>query len=317
MKNVPKLFSLVAVLAGLLLGTSSLAAQDSTNPAGPLVRVTVTAVGRTNPVPEVTQPDVLVYQGRDRRPVTDWQAVEVNRAAGLDLAILLDENLDSAVGLQLNDLADFVRSLPPEARVGVAYARNGTAAFTQTFTTDHERAAKALRLPLGRTAAFNSPNLSLVDLMKRWPEDNNRREVLLVSSGIDLFRGVADSSPGVNPDLDRAIRVAQREGIIVHTIYARGAGRAYRNFFLISNGQGTLSRLAYETGGEAYFQGFDTPIAFEPYLTRLRTVLDNQYLLTFRAEPAKKAGYQRLRVTTEVPMVELVAPEHVYIPSAS
>lgn len=316
MRNRFKLTGLAIVLAGLVLGTAPLAAQETNTATGPLVRVTVNVVGHTTPTPTVTSQDVLVYQDEARRAVVDWVPIEANQNAGLDLAVVVDDSIDSSIGLQLKDIAEFIRNLPAGTRVAVAYARNGTAPLTQGFTTDRELAAKALRLPTGEAAGISSPSLALIDLMKRWPDDGNRHEVLLVSSGIDLFRGVVDSAPGLNPDLDRAIRVAQREGVMVHTIFADGAGRIYRNPYLITNGQGSLLRLAYETGGEAYFQGSRTPVNYTTFLNRLSQVLDNQYLLTFRAEPMKKAGYARLKLSTEVPGVELVGPEQVYVSNA-
>ena len=295
-------------------GTSSTA--TTALPTGnELVRVTVTAIGRhNNAAPPVSREDVLVFQDRDRREVVDWKPLRNSPApTGVDLALLVDDSLDTTLGVQLADLTEFVRSLPATVRLGIFYASNGTFRAGQDFTSDHEVAVKALRLPLSRIAAFSSIYLSLDDLLKRWPETENRREVLLISDGIDLFRGVASSSPGINPDLEQTIRQAQRSNVIVYTLYASGGSRFRRNFFLVGNGQGCLARLAYETGGESFFQGLQTPVAFKPFLEELEKMLGQQYLLTFKAQLGKKAGYERLRVTTELPGVELVAPEHVYI----
>jgi hypothetical protein len=74
--------------------------------------------------------------------------------------------------------------------------------------------------------------------------------------------------------------------------------------------------LAEQTGGEAYFQGFQTPISYAPYLEQLADRLDHQYRLEFLAKLRRKATYQRVRLETEVPNAELVAAEHVYVPAA-
>lgn len=315
MKTSMKLLASVVFFATLLAASFPVQAGITSPPASDLVRVTVTATGRdNNPPPEVARDEVLVYQDGQRRPVVDWVPAQ-GEQAGLDLAILIEDSLDSSVGLQLNDLSRFIQALPPTVRVGVAYAHNGVATFRQDFTADHALAAKALRLPLGTVGAFASPSLSLLDLFQRWPDTSNRHAVLLISDGIDLFRGGFDS-PGSNVDLQRAIDHAQRNGIPVFTLYATGAGRARRNFFLVMNGQGNLSRLAYETGGEAFFQGFQTPLAYEPFLQDLTKLLAQQYVLTFRAQLGEKAGYRHLRVTTERPGVELMAPTRVYVPAA-
>lgn len=278
------------------------------------VVVTLRKTGQYAP-PRLTSQDVLVYQNNERRPVLGWAPAR-GEQAGLDLAILIDDSLASSLGLQRTDLNQFIASLPSTTRVAVAYGDHGDADTKQTFTSDHELAAKSLRLPEGRINEGSSIYLSLTDLMKHRPEGDNRRAILLVSDGIDLFRGVVDSEPTLNPELNQAIEMAHRKDIMVYTIFADGAASFTRNFFLINNGQGCLARLAYETGGESYFQGFQTPLAFAPYLKKLGDLLEHQYLLTFQARLGKEPAYERLRVTTEQPGVELIGPDQVFIPGA-
>jgi hypothetical protein len=79
--------------------------------------------------------------------------------------------------------------------VGVAYMSNASFQITQNFTADHALAAKAIRLPRGSSSAMDSPYLSLVSLMKGWPSQKLRREVLMVSDGIDRLRGDNTGSP--------------------------------------------------------------------------------------------------------------------------
>jgi VWFA-related protein len=291
-------------------------AQNTAPASNDLVRVAVTVEGsKQNPNPTITADDIVVYQEKDRRPLVEWVPAKGDRAA-LEFAILIDDSLSvSDIGLQLNDLAAFIRSMPPSTQVAVAYGLNGNAQILQNFTADHEAAAKALRLP------FGTPNISSVffavgDLVSRWPQSSARHEMLVVSNGIDLFYGVADSSPALSPSLQQAIDQAQRAGVTIYTIYASGFGRRAHDFFLVSNGQGCLSRLADETGGGAYFQGFQTPIAFQPYLQDITRILGEQYLLTFKAQLGKKGELQRLRLKTEQKRVDLTAPERVYIPAA-
>ena len=307
--------SLARVGVVALLSALVVAAPGAAQAQGPLVTVTVTAVGHKGADPaSVTKEDVLVRQRDDRRPVVEWTPTESEKAQ-LDLVILIDDSLDTGVGTNLDDLQKFIRSLPANTRVAVAYAQNSSAQLRQNLTDDKEAAAKALRLPLGLRDSFSSPYLAVVDLLGRLPETKGRRAVLLVSDGIDLMRGVSGSSPASNNELQRAIEQAQRRNVQVYTLYASGSGRIRRNFFLVSNGQGGLSRLALETGGEAYFQGFGTPVSFQPFLEELNQALSQQYLLTFRAAPGEKASFQRLRVTTEVPGVELMAPTRVWVPA--
>jgi len=132
----------------------------------------------------------------------------------------------------------------------------------------------------------------------------------MVSDGIDpLQPGIVDTY------LDEAIEVAQREGIQVYTIYASSAGHFGHTLWRINIAQSNLSRLADETGGEAYFQGLETPIAFAPFLNEFADRLKHQYRLTFLAKAQNKAAFQRIRVQTEVTNAQLVAAERVYVPA--
>jgi hypothetical protein len=205
----------------------------------------------------------------------DGQRAEPARAkaANLDLVILVDDALQSDVSLQLADVKDFVRELPATMRVAVAYNSHGVAVMQQEFTTDHERAAAALRMPRGSVEDASGLYDSLLDLHKRWPATGNRRAVLLISSGLDLLRGASESQASRNLDLQRAINRYDREGIVVYTIFASNAAPLARNSFLVLNGQGCLVRLAQETGGESYFQGSQTPISFRPFLDEIRGLL--------------------------------------------
>ncbi|HSC78251.1 MAG TPA: hypothetical protein VLB32_06785 [Candidatus Acidoferrales bacterium] len=302
----------IGVIAALVAPLGGMAQSAA---SGVPVKVTVTAVGHKGADPaSVAKEDVQVRQKNERRSVVSWVPAQ-GQQAGLDLIILVDDALDSSVGIQLDPLAKFIRSLPPTTRVAVAYARNGNALLQQNLTDDHEAAAKALRITLGNPGAGGSPYLSLIDLLNRIPPGSNRRAVLFISDGIDLFRGVSGSSPGSNFDLQRAIDRAQRVNTQVFTLFASGAGRLRRNSFLVGNGQSSLSRLAAETGGDSFFQGFGTPVSFEPFLDDLKDMLEHQYVLTFTAKPGSKSGHQPLRVTTEVPNVELIAPQRVWVPA--
>jgi hypothetical protein len=158
----------------------------------------------------------------------------------------------------------------------------------------------------------SSPYFSLVDLIKHWPGSSDWREILMVSDGIDRFGG---SGPA-NPYVDSAIEEAQRAGIVVFAIYSPGVGHYGHSFWRMNWGQNYLSRLADETGGEAYYLGLQAPISFTPYLDELRQRLGHQYLLTFLAKPGKKAGMQRVRLSTEVPNVEVVAADRIYVAAA-
>ena len=283
-----------------------------------LARVTVTVQPRKgSTAPMVTANRVVVYQDQARRPIVSWTPARGNKA-GLDLAILIDDSLSANIANHFPALVNLIRSLPPTTRVEISYAANGMATPSEGFTSNHPLAAKALRVPLGPIAVGGDIYESVSSLLKHWPEDGNRRAVLLISDGIDLNRGIVESEPTQNIDLQQAIEQAQRHDVSIFTIYANSSETGYSsNLYLLNNGQGCLLRLAYDTGGQAYLQGSQTPVDFTPYLDKLSEALEHQYLLTFRPKRNAQASYQRLRVIADVPGVKLLAPRRVFIPAAS
>lgn len=263
-----------------------------------------------NEVPVIHREDVMVYQGKDRDTVTDWIPAEGDHAA-LELVILLDDSSGTNLGSQLDDIKKFIEGQPDSTKIAVAYMQDGTARMAQNLTSDHAQAVKALRLPLGSAGINASPYFSVSDLVKRWPESSARREVVMVSDGIDRYYGTGDLS---DPYVDSAVSDAQRAGIIVSAIYSPGAGHFAHSRWQSYWGQMYLAQLAEKTGGEAYYIGMSgAPVAFAPYLDDVANRLKHQYLLTFLAKPPKKAGLEKVKIKTEVSNADLVSAEQVYV----
>ncbi len=307
--------SLVIVLT-LSLAAVAFAASQASASAPDRVSTVVTVINhRSGPMPAIARDDVIVHQDGKVRPVLSWEPLTGSHA-GVDLAVLIDDSLSTNIALHWDSVKAFVRKLPPGSRVATVYGASGSADFAQHFTTDREEAMKALRLPRGEISEGASIYESLESLIKHWPNDHNRRVVLLISDGIDLTFGIAQSNPGLNTNLQNAINDAQRKGVTVDSIFASGASEISHNAYLIANGQGSLSRLALETGGRSFTLGFQTPINIAPFLDQIATGLAHQYQLTFRAKLGRKAGFARLRLRCEQHGVELLAPSRVYLPAA-
>jgi len=264
-------------------------------------------------VPVINREDVMVYEGHDRDTVTDWVPAQGDRAA-LELFILLDDGSSISLGSQLEDIRQFIGAQPASTKIGVAYMQNGTARVEQDLTSDHAQAAKALRLPKGIGGINASPYFSLSDLVKRWPASEARREVLMVTDGIDRYYGSGDLD---DPYLTEAVDSAVRAGIVVSAIYTPGVGHFGHSYWQTNWGQNYLSQMADKTGGEAYYIGFTgSPVSFAPYLDDLGHRLTHQYWLTFLAKSPKKAGWQKVRLASEVPHVDLISTGRVYVPAA-
>lgn len=256
----------------------------------------------------VKQEDVQLSERKERRQIARWA-----KADKLYLAILIDDSLNSDVASQWADLKQFIDAQPKSTWIAVGYADNGTVRLAQDFTTDHELAAKALRIPLGSPAAYSSPYLSVIDWMKRWPTTGDRRSLLLISSGIDYFRG---GFGPIYPDVDTAISIAEKGNINLWSIYYPGSGHRARSFFLANTAQNNLSKLADESGGESFYLGTSAPVSFKPYLDELQIHLENQYLLSFAGDGGTKGKFVSLRLKTELANTEFLHANQAWLPPA-
>jgi hypothetical protein len=196
--------------------------------------------------------------------------------------------------------------------VAVGYLQNNTTMLAQDFTQNHELAAKAVRLPAGIGALGSSPYLGMIDLLKRWPNTGPRRSIVVVTSGIDYFRG-SGFGP-IYPDVDSLIQRAQKQNTNIWSIYYPSSGHRGRSYYLVNNAQTSIDKLSEDTGAESYFLGAGTPVSIKPYLEEINTHLGNQYLLSFVGSGGPKGKFVSVKVKTELPDVEFMTPASVWLP---
>ncbi len=342
MKSHLAVLGLWCVLGALTL-TAPIVVSQEANPQGSAqVHLVVTneAVRGDGDVPTLETGDVKVKQGKSFLKVNQLIPARGDNAA-LQLFVLIDDTLGSGVGNNLNDIRDFINAQPASTVVAIGYMSNAAVNMVQNFTADHELAVKALRLPRGSLSTMDSPYLSLISLAKGWPQQKVRREVLMVTDGIDRLRGeqpmpsrsgpnsgtrnsrlgpdygpVYHSMPTMSPDVNSASEISQRYNVLVYSLYAVGVGRAARSSWDLQIGLSGLTKLANETGGDCFSLGTSNAVTFKPYLERLQKMFDNQYYVVFQPIPGKKAGLQRVNVTTEVSNSEIAAPNNVWVPAS-
>lgn len=299
------------VLFGTLLLISTYSVSAQTKPASSgTVTFTVTAVGKKESAPPIAKDDVQLFQRKERKQIGDWQ-----KSDQLYLAILIDSSIDTNAGGQWEYLKEFIMGQPSGTHIAVAYLQDNTAMVAQDFTQNHELAAKALHLTMGVGALGSSPYLATMDMLKRWPNTGPRRSIVLITSGIDYFRGFG-AGP-FSPDLDALINRAERQNTNIWSIYYPSAGHRGRAFYLVNTAQMNIDKLSQDTGAEAYFLGGGVPVSIKPYLEEIATHLNNQYLLTFAGSGGAKGKYESMKVKTELPDVEFFTPSAVFLPPGS
>lgn len=207
----------------------------------------------------------------------DSEALRVREP--LNIAILIQDDLTSQVGNELGVTREFIRSLPNGSRVMVGYITAGTLQVRQPFTTDLNRAAKSLRIPIASTSASAyNPYVEVIEALKKFDSNwKGHNAVLLVSDGLDTSRGFDVDSAGHTVDIDRTIKEANRRDVAIFSFYAPSVGLTSRSFLAASYGQSSLNRVSNQTGGKAFFQGTTGFVTFDSYFSRLREQLNRQY----------------------------------------
>ena len=346
-KNYQPVLLLLSAWCLLMFTAPAMHSQDKSAQATVQVQLLATNEAQQgNEIPRLQPRDVRVKQGKNFLKVDQLIPAKGDNAA-LQLFILIDDTLDAGVGNNLNDLRDFIKAQPATTVIAVGYMSNATVQVNQNFTADHDLAAKAVRLPFARLSTMDSPYLSLISLLQGWPQQNIRREVLIVTDGVDRLRGVQParptaqpmtprsgrvpvgapfrgpdfgpvyhSMPTMSPDVDSASEISQRYNVIVYSLYAVSVGRAARSSWDLEVGLSGLTKLADETGGDCFSLGTSPLVSFKPYLDRLQMIFNNQYYVVFQATPGKKDGLQPVSLTTEAPNSELAAADNVWVPAA-
>src|SRR4051812_46981900 len=204
----------------------------------------------------------------------DSEALRVREP--LNIAILIQDDLISRVGNELGVTRDFIRSLPDGSRVMIGYITAGTLQVRQPFTTDRDRAARSLRIPIASTSASPyNPYVEVVEALKKFDSSwKGHNAVLLISDGLDTSRGFDATAAGHTLDIDRAISEANRRDVAIFSFYAPSVGLTSRSYLAASYGQSSLNRVSHDTGGKAFFQGTTGFVTFDSYFTRLREELN-------------------------------------------
>ena len=197
----------------------------------------------------------------------------------LNIAILIQDDLTSQVGNELGVTREFIRSPPPGSQVMVGYITSGSLQVRQPFTTDLNRAAKSLRIPIASTSASAyNPYVEVIEALKKFDAKwRGHSAVLLISDGLDTSRGFDATAAGLTLDIDRTITEAKRRDVAIFSFYAPSVGLTSHSYLAASYGQSSLNRVSDKTGGKAFFQGTTGFVTFDSYFTRLTRELNRAY----------------------------------------
>jgi VWFA-related protein len=301
-ENRQSAVALIAAAVIFLLApiTSAQRKQGEIVATGDEVTILVTAHPHNDRAREIAAKllpdDFVVLEGKRKQRVI---SVKNASEAPPIVAVLMQDNLVSHVNNEIEGVKNFIRQLPEGSRVMTSYVTAGSLRVAQDFTTDRECASDSLRVVAGSgSAAPFNPYVEVIEALRRFDsQPQGRRIILLVSDGLDVSRGLRGGGPLFSLDLERAISEAQHHGVAVFSFYAPAAGLTSWNRLAVSYGQGSLNRLADETGGVAFFSGTSF-VSFDPYFKELNKLLGLQWLISYRSSNTGE-GVRRIEVTTD------------------
>jgi hypothetical protein len=282
--------------------------------------ITAEPVHKGEQIKPLIASNVLVYTGKNRARVTSVEPLEGSTAKTQLFIFLDDSTREGAIGPRISELRDFISSLSPNVEVGIGYMHNGAYDLVQPFTSDHKRAAESVRLPQAIPGVNGSPYFALSYLVKHWPKEvsgaapstADRRVVLMLTDGVDRYY---EDNFSQDPYVDAAIKDSQHFGVLVFSIYFRGTGRYSEHGWGQNMSQSRLIQVSQATGGEAYFEEFQSPVSLTPFLQQFQQRLNRQYRVTFVAN--RNSGLQKVNFRSEVPGVKISGPEQVLVGSGS
>lgn len=300
------------LVAAFVVAASGAFAQNGDPSGSGVAIVTVLPNNSNEQRVNVSQQDIqqVKVDGKTAQ-VTSWSPIE-SANSPVELVFLIDSDARASLGTQTNTISHFVEEMPPNTKMAIAYMQNGTAAFSQPFSSNPSEVLKALHsnAGFGETA---SPYFCLSDLAKHWPSHDRaaRRIVVMISDGIDYYDLHYDPD---DPYVRAAIDDSVRNGLVVYFMYWANIGRISSMGFAQSAGQNLMLEVTDATGGYSYWEGMGNPVSFEPYFKDLRRRLANQFGLEFTA-PLKQdnAQIERLDLKLSVPGAKVDAPNKVLV----
>lgn len=301
----------MSLAAGALMVAAPAFPQNEKEGQGQAV-ITVLPAHENQAAPaSLSQQNLAIKVNGKDSTITNWIPLrgENNR---VEMVLLIDSAARASLGTQLSDITNFVKTLPPNVAVSVAWMINGQAQLATPLTTDHQQALKGVHLPISVAGVNASPYFSLSSLATHWPSSDRgaRRVVVMITDGIDYYEPRYDPE---DPYVQAAITDSVRSGLVVYSLYWQNQGRFDRSLWGTDAGQNLLLEVTQATGGYSYWEGYGNPVSFQPFFKDLDRRLQNQYEISFTAPLNGKPQVENLKLKVNGPPAKVDSPQQVYV----
>lgn len=234
------------------------------------------------------------------------QVVDITPLRGeSEIYIVIDDAATYDFGDKLTEIRAFIGELTPDIAVGVAFIRDGQLEIARTPLKERDAAIAALRAPSGSKPA--NPYCALSALINGWESRAGRREIVIITSGID-YTGGTGCATGEN-----AIADAQRAGVVVYAIYHPVAGYEDEEWSRVDNGKISLTHVCYETAGEAYSISHGPAESMRPFFLDISEHLANQYSIKVKVASGPAPGFEFVFLFSRRKGMELMLPARVWM----
>jgi hypothetical protein len=243
--------------------------------------------------------------------ITGWLPLR-EQNSNLEMVILIDSSARASLGLQFDEIAVFIRSMSPNAKMTVGYMSNGQAVLAGPLSTDYDKVVNDLRIPGAPAGSNASPYFCLSDLAKHWPSTDTtaRREVVMISDGVNNYGEPLDLN---DQYVKAAIDDSARAGLVVYAIFWPNRGNTDKSGSNSFDGQNLLSQVTQATGGQGYWTGSGQPVSLSTYFDDIIWRLKNQYRLSFSSLLKGKPKVQSLSLKINNEAAEVDTPQRVFI----
>ncbi len=285
---IARLLVLILVASGALFGGDLRLMSEA--------EVIVTAADHVHHTPQLLSSDELMVPA-------DMMITRVRCLNGdTDLMILLDGLAGAGFAGEFAELRAFVAAQPASTRVGVASIENGNLRMAVKPGDGRHPAQLALRPSAARYA---TPYCGLSSLIGAWPSQSEHKEVLLITHGADAATaaGAPCSSAGA------AVADAQRAGVVIYSISIPAA----TDNIIGAAESSELTRVALETGGEAYFFNRQPREGMAAFLGDIAGHIANQYSLTLAVKDVAVPGFRPIWIMPKSGTLELMMPDRVWV----
>jgi len=148
----------IALTAGALIAASPVFAQNNTQQGQGRAIITVLPSAKNADAGQISAQNLKLKVNGKNSTVTSFNQLQETNSP-VELVLLLDSGARASLGTQFSDIQNFVKEMPPNSRMAIAYMQQGRAAFASQLSSNAADVLKGLHLSSGIPGRERQPLL--------------------------------------------------------------------------------------------------------------------------------------------------------------